>query len=79
MIKDLRLKKGETLLVFRRNVKEVPESALLDGDNLSEGAKVVFSEIFSDYSHEGKMNKEDCTRFVTGCTGNPCSIDDANI
>lgn len=25
------------------------------------------------------MTKEDCTKFVTGCTGNPCSVEDSNI
>ncbi|CAD8179644.1 unnamed protein product [Paramecium octaurelia] len=79
MIKDLRLKKDEIIIVFKKQIKEVPEAQLLEGDNLSEQAKVVFTEIFSDYSTDGKMTKEDCTRFVTGCTGNPCSIDDANI
>ncbi|CAD8206139.1 unnamed protein product [Paramecium octaurelia] len=79
MIKDLRLKKDEIIMVFKRQVKDAPETQLLDGENLSEQAKVVFAEIFSEYSTDGKMTKEDCTRFVTGCTGNPCSIDDANI
>lgn len=46
---------------------------------LTEPAKIVFGEIFSEYSSEGKMNKEDCTRFVTGCTGNPCTVEDSNI
>ncbi|CAD8119650.1 unnamed protein product [Paramecium sonneborni] len=79
MIKDLRLKKGEILMVFKKQVKEVKEMQLLDGDNLSEQAKVAFTEIFNEFSTDGKMTKEDCTRFVTGCTGNPCSIEDANI
>ncbi|CAD8116913.1 unnamed protein product [Paramecium sonneborni] len=79
MIKDLRLKKGEIIMVFRKQVKDIHEVNLLDGDELSEPAKQVFGEIFSEYSTDGKMSKEDCTRFVTGCTGNPCSIDDANI
>ncbi|CAD8084108.1 unnamed protein product [Paramecium sonneborni] len=79
MIKDLRLKKGEIIMVFRKQVKDIHEVNLLDGEDLSEPAKQVFGEIFSEYSTDGKMSKEDCTRFVTGCTGNPCSIDDANI
>ncbi|CAD8206268.1 unnamed protein product [Paramecium pentaurelia] len=79
MIKDLRLKKDEIIMVFKKQVKDAPEVQLLDGDNLSEQVKVVFAEIFSEYSTDGKMTKEDCTRFVTGCTGNPCSIEDANI
>lgn len=36
MIRDLRLKKGETIIVFRRTIKEIPEVNLLDGDKLSE-------------------------------------------
>jgi len=77
MVKDLRLKKGETLIANKRTTAELPETPLLDPEtNLTPEAKVVFSELFDEYSHGGKMNKEQCARFVTGCTGNPCSQDD---
>ncbi|CAD8129102.1 unnamed protein product [Paramecium sonneborni] len=69
------IKKGKIIMEFKKQVKEIHEVNQLDGDELSEPVKQVFAEIFRD----GKMSKEDCTRFVTGCTVNPCSIDDANI
>lgn len=80
MIKDLRLKKGETLHCFQKPTDKIPELPLLDENQmLTQRAKEVFNEIFNEYSHEGKMTKEDCTRFVTGCTGNHCTVEDQNI
>ena len=74
MVKDLRLKKGETLIANKRTTSELPEKLLLDSElNLTPDARVVFGEIFDEYSTAEKMNKEKCARFVTGCTGNPCS------
>jgi ubiquitin carboxyl-terminal hydrolase 34 len=81
MVRDLRLKKGEHLVVSRRGTKELPEKELLTEDNsqLTPECRAVFEEIFGEYSTDGKMNKEQCARFVTGCTGNPCSQDDYQI
>lgn len=80
MVKDLRLKKGETLIVNKRYAPELNELALLDAENnLTAEAKVVFAELFEEYSSNSKMNKEQCARFVTACTGNPCSQDDTQI
>jgi ubiquitin carboxyl-terminal hydrolase 34 len=77
MVKDLRLKKGETLIVNKRYTSELPEMQLLDAENnLTPETRVVFGELFDEYSQGEKMNKEQCARFVQGCTGNPCSQDD---
>ena len=59
MVKDLRLKKGETLIVNRRYAPELNELPLLDPENnLTPEAKVVFAELFEEYSSNSKMNKE---------------------
>lgn len=77
MIRDLRLKKGEHLIAFKKPTPQIPETELIDEDNnLTDAAKVVFEEIFNEYAQDGKMNKEQCARFVTGCTGNPCTPED---
>ena len=80
MVRDLRLKKGEAVVASRQYVREPPEKELLDSENnLTPAAIVVFQEVFDEYSAEGKMSKENCARYVTGCTGNPCSQEDPQI
>ena len=60
MVRDLRLKKGENIVVSRRVTRDSPEKELLSEDNqtLTAEGKIVFEEIFNDYAQDGKMNRE---------------------
>jgi len=58
MIKDLRLKKGEALVVNKRQVRDPPEKELLINNEMSPEAKAVFEELYNDYSTDNKMSKE---------------------
>lgn len=51
MIKDLRLKKGESLIANKRYVSEPPERDLVDADGqLTPETRVVFEEIYNEYA-----------------------------
>ena len=61
--------------------EEISNAPLLGSDNkLTEKAKQIFCEWFIIYSDEqGAMNKETCSLFIKGCTGEQPAVNDERI
>ena len=68
-IGELRLKNNESLIADKRPTPLIPQVALTNPDgSLVPAAKAIFTEWFTHFSENGKMNPDKCADFINSCT-----------
>jgi ubiquitin carboxyl-terminal hydrolase 34 len=73
---------GIKINIAKSNIlEEIPKEPLIDNGQLTEKAKKVFAEIFEEYSTNGKMDKEQCSKFAYKAmdSHNPINSNDEKI
>jgi ubiquitin carboxyl-terminal hydrolase 34 len=81
-LNELKVKESETINVNKNPIlDQIPKYPLIKDGKTSDKAMKAFSEIFENFSTDGRMNREECARFATVAVDSveQLSVDDPRI
>ncbi|EGR29288.1 ubiquitin carboxyl-terminal hydrolase family protein, putative [Ichthyophthirius multifiliis] len=79
-IGEIRFKNNETITVEKKVVPTLSEVPLTNEDgSLCDRVKIIFIDWFNQFSVDGKMDKENCAKFIHSCANDNCKADDPRV